>query len=398
MLQVDTWHGIPVALTGEGGQGKTSVGLVAASAYGPPRMFKFDAANATNNAPDPFFGLMYNLPVILDEYTGKDPKVVANQLYGMSTGRGKMRMDQRGKLSEVIYSWDLIPLITGNMNINESMSALHHQVTEAGQVRVFEYVFTNNDAVKPFAGTDVKALLEAELPKNYGLVGRHFIRYIMNHASEIRNWFYDLRAKYGSHTYGAESKERFFVDLIATAEIGGKIFKQLGYIHFDVDAVIQWALQHMVSLRQTRRDSAYSLEDQAARFIQSLHGSVLCTKTYGAIGTTEIPSDMYPIRTGVQARLCTEDHRFLVSFTAFREWCKQNNVQGRTMLEDMIAAGYVRRPIGSELERVYLTRGTVHTGVRQRALEFNYDLLQPARISDTEQRLGTVSHISEARK
>lgn len=393
----DGWHGIPVALTGEGGQGKTSVGIAAASAYGPAHMFKFDAANATNNAPDPFFGLMYNLPVILDEYTGKDPKVVMNQLYSMSTGQGRLRMNQKGGLSDIIFYWNLIPLVTGNMNINETVQVMHGQVASAGQVRVFEYVFKNDEAVKPFEGTNVKALLDSQLPQNYGLVGRHAIRYMMNHVPEIRRKFYELRDKYSKPEYSTDSKERFFIDLIVTAQIGGQIFKQLGFIHFDVDAVVRWALNHMSSLRKTREEFRLTSDDVASRFLASLHGSILCTETYGNAKFSEMASDLYPIRNGVQARLCTKERRFLVSFTAFREWCRSVGLFPNTILDELIADGYVKKPDGT-LNRIYLGKGSSYTTPQQRVIEFNYDMLSPVQLSDTESRIGTVTSISDARK
>jgi Domain of unknown function (DUF927) len=373
MLGVDQWHGIPVGLTGASGQGKTTVGRAAASAYGPPKMFVFNAANMTGNAPDPFLGLMHNLPLVLDEYTGKDPALVSTHLYGMSTGHGRIRLTQKGELSPILFTWNTVPLVTGNTNINEAMQTLARTQADASQVRVFEYSFQGHEAATIFKGENIQEILEHKLSEHYGHVGRTAIRLMMSRRAQLRADFEVLRAKYGHSMVGFDTKERYFVDLIATAELGGRIFKELGYIQWDVDHVISWARKHMEVLRSLRSEGAYSIDDRAAQFIGSLSGSILATKTMGR--TNEPPMDSHQIRGEIKARMAVNDRKFFVSSRAFDEWCRAIGMQASYMRTELTTAGYI---IPSEEPRQFLTKGTNIPSARQRVMEFNFDKVSSA--------------------
>lgn len=373
LLGVDQWHGIPVGLTGPSGQGKTTVAKAALMAYGPVKMCMFEARNATDKSPDAFLGVNHNLPVVLDEYTGKDPGIVANHLYAMSTGSGRTRLNQKGNISEVTHTWDMIQVITGNSNINETMNLLAKSEGTAGQVRVFEYMFQGHETSTIFKDDDIQNIIEHQMSQHYGVAGRNALRYMMNHVSEIKEDFERLRKKYGFEAHGYDSKERYFVDLIATTEIGGKIFAKLGYIQWDVDKVISWARDHMVNLRNLRTSQVSSVDDKIALFLGTLVGHTLVTKTYGR--TNELPMESFPIRGEVKARMAITDKKFYVSAAAFNTWCTAYGIQPSYLRTELFNDKFIT---STEDTRMTLTKGTNIPSTNQRVVEFYFDKISGA--------------------
>lgn len=368
LFSVDTWHGIPVAFTGEGGHGKTSLGMAACSIYGRGSSFVFDTKNSTMNAFDPYVGGLRNLPCVLDELTGRDPRQVSDKLYALSNGGGRERADQKGNMSAVRHKWDLNGLITGNTNITESMHQLERNQADASAVRVFEVTITADNGRNLFNGINVPEMLN-ELQEHYGEIGRIFLRASMMERMKIRDSFLKLRGKLGYESKTYDPRERFFIDLIATAIIGGQMLKNMGYIHFDLARIRDWAMSHIMEMRLMRTESTMTAEDQLAAFFGSLGGHMLYTKDISR-SVVETPMDSHRLYGDVRARIATNSQRAIVSSRAMDEWCSNAGVQPRLFRKQLRDSGYIK--IGAP-EKFTLAIGTNLPSVQERVVEFVYD-------------------------
>ena len=390
LLEVDTWHGIPCALTGEGGQGKTSVGMAACSIYGKGRSFVFDTKNSTMNAFDPFVAGLNNKPCVLDELTGRDPRQVSDKLYALSNGGGKDRADQKGNMSAVRHSWKLNSLITGNTNIMESMHQLEKQQADASSVRIFEITITQDNGSKLFEGANVPELL-TRLQDHYGVIGRLFLQASMYDRIKIREAFLKTRAKLGYESAQYDPRERFYIDLIATAHIAGMILKQMNYIMFDLKKVQEWAMNHIVELRLTRNESTYSAEDQLAAFFNSLVGNIIYTKDVNR-SRVESPMEAHRLSGEVKARVSIGkgSERVIVSSRAMDEWCTRAGVQPRLFRKQLRENGYIKVDAP---EKFTLTLGTNLPSTQERVVEFVYDKVISVA---TPVEVGNVIHLRES--
>jgi hypothetical protein len=370
LFDVDSWHGIPVALTGDGGHGKTSLGMAACSIYGRGKSFVFDTKNSTMNAFDPFVGGLRNLPCVLDELTGRDPRQVSDKLYALSNGGGRDRADQKGNMSAVRHKWDLISLITGNTNITESMHQLEKQQADASSVRIFEITITSENGKRLFEGVNVPERLN-ELSQLYGTIGREFLKASMFDRVKMREAFLNLRSKYGYESSNYDPRERFFIDLIATAIVGGKLLQALGYIKFDLNKVRDWAINHIMEMRLMRNESTYSADDQLAAFFGSIVGHVVYTKEINR-AHLETPMDSHRLLGDVKARISIGKgtERILVSSRAMDEWCTKMGVQPRLFRKQLRENGYIRIDAP---EKFTLTVGTNLPSAQERVVEFVYD-------------------------
>jgi hypothetical protein len=367
LFDVDGWNGIPVALTGEGANGKTSLGRAACSIYGRGESFVFDTKNSTMNAFDPFVAGLNNMPCVLDELTGRDPKQVSDKLYGLSNGGGRDRADQKGNMSAVRHKWKLIGLITGNTNITESMHQLEKERADASAVRVFEILITAQNGAKLFEGVNVPEMLN-RLSEHFGVIGREFTKASMYDRIKLREAFLKVRSKLGYESKTYEPRERFFIDLIATVVVGSKILKAMGYVHFELEKVKDWAMSHIMEMRLMRSESVYTAEDQLAAFFGSLVGHIVYTKD---INRTHIenPMESYRLIGDVKARIAIGkgNERVIVSSRALDEWCTKAALQPRVFRKQLRERGYIK---ADAPEKFTLTLGTNLPSAQERVVEF----------------------------
>ena len=370
LIKDDSWHGIPIALTGPSGLGKSAVGKAACSAYGPLKNFMLEGANATPNAIDPFVGSMHHLPCILDEVTGRDPAVLSAKLYALASGGGRERAGINGRASNVKFLWDTVTLVTGNTNINEGLQQLTKAQSEASQVRVFEYVLEAGTLNRVFAGVDGPSLIEQNLGKqNYGITGRNAIREMMFHREKLVGDFYKVRNLLGRDSSSYDPKERFYVDLISNAYVGATVFRDLGYLKFNINESRDWAVEHIKSLREVRSENAYTSEDRLGQFLASLNGSILVTKHFDGRGVTESALDSFPLRSEIKARMAISSRHLLVTYKAFEEWCHAAKVPPAHLRKSLQDEGF----IVPETVRAVITKGTNIPSAQQRVIEFVYD-------------------------
>lgn len=379
LLGADNWHGIPVALVGPTGLGKSTVCRLACSIYGKGDNFELSAqqGGSTYNAIIARIALMRNLPLLLDEITKRDPEELSALLYGLSNGRPKERVAADGKLIKSDYRWNLLSFITSNNSIIETLPNLKHSdVVEATQIRIFEIALT--PAIKKL-WTDVNFvdLVEHQLGDEYGEVGRVWIPYLLTNQQQIRDEMRALRAKLNAAD-GDNTRERFYRDTIVQVLTATKFARKLGLVDFDVLALARWAQKHVLSLRQTRADTRVASEDRIAHFLGSLNGRTIITQFYRSRrgGPTEIP--MEPVRGAPAARMALRDRTFLVSSRALTEWCVDNEVAPSWLLEQLRQRGYLifaatpdSKPNGSRKER--LARGTTLPSAPEYVFELDYD-------------------------
>lgn len=381
LADADMWHGIPIALTGQGGLGKTTTCKVACSIFGDPRHFAISTneQGSTMNALIQRVALMRNLPIVLDEMTGRSTQDLQGMLYALSNGKPKERSRSDGSLIGADLAWDTISFITGNMNITGMLAQLDKHKAEATQLRCFEIPLPDdfNDTV--FRGINAKDLIEGELlAKQYGAVGDEYLKFILAHKESVAKRLQKMRAGYAPSSQD-ETRERFYYDLIATAMMGGALAAKLGFIKFDLAALKKWAEAHTKTLRASRAAQSYSPEDYFQAFLGDLHGRTVVTQYFK---DARIHKNMEPefvdermVRDPV-ARHAVKDRRFLVTVKAFSEWCNENNVNPSWLKDELDKRGYLRHRVGEGQDRMRIFKGTTLVSSISRCIEFDYDKIE----------------------
>lgn len=377
LAESDLWHGIPIALTGEGGLGKTTTCHVACSMYGSPGRFSISTneLGATMNALISRVGLMRHLPLVLDEMTGRKTEELQAMLYALSNGKPKERNRSDGSLISVTNRWDTMTFITGNMNITAMLGQLDKHRAEATQLRCFEIPLDEGFNDRVFEGLNAKELIEDELlSQNYGAAGHEYLMYVMKNRATITKQLKKLRAKMVP-TSRDETRERFYKDAIATAMLGGMIAHKLGLIKFDLKAVQKWALEHVKSLRTNRNNTLDTVEDYLGEFLSSLHGRTVVTEEFkDARSGPVFEVDTKEVKEPV-ARIAREDKMFFVTTKYFNDWCSKHNVHAKWFRDELDKRALLATAVGQADNRVRLFKGTSLPNAQQRCLQFDYDAL-----------------------
>lgn len=373
----DLWHGIPIALTGEGGLGKTTTCMVACSMYGQPGKFAISTNDlgSTMNALISRVGLMRNLPLVLDEMTGRKTEELQGMLYALSNGKPKERNRADGTLIDANNRWDTTTFITGNMNITSMLAQMDKHRAEATQLRCFEIPLDDGFNDRVFAGMNAKDLIEDQLLRqNYGEAGKQYLQYVIKHRKQIARQLIQLRTKF-SPTSRDETRERFYYDCVATAVLGGVIAKKLGLLDFDIAAVQKWAVNHIKSLRTNRVASLSSVEDYLADFLSTLHGRTVITEKFAdARAGLKYEVDTREVRQPI-ARIAREDKVFYIMNKHFTEWCGDNNVNAKWFKDELDKRGLFVHQQGSTTAKVSIFRGTSLPTTQGTVIQLDYDAL-----------------------
>jgi len=375
---VGNWNGIPVALTGKTGLGKSTICKVGVSIYGnPDKLFIEAGRGATYHALIARVGLARHLPLVFDEVTRRDPKEVQDLLFALSNGKNRERVMRSGVLADPGDKWQTITYITSNDNLAEILSSYDKaQAGEASQIRLFEIALESDLNERIWQNFNAVELIEHQLLKNYGLIGREWLRYIIEHRDKLQEEIRKVRTKYNPNNQ-EETRERFYRDLIATVAVALKHIIRLGWANFDLLSVIKWARQNVIRLR-TQRIDANTPEDLISQFIASLHGGIIMTRHFKDGRNREnIEAPMQDLRQAPVARMAIDDKVFLVTRKCLQEWCVKNKVSASSMLDELMGRGfikYTRTSSGTHYTRKdRIVKGTAIPGSSAVCIEFAYD-------------------------
>lgn len=336
ITEASNWHGIPVALTGTTGLGKTTTCKVATSIYGHCSNFMVASGRdgATMNAMVSRIGTARNLPLIFDELTDRDSDEVSSFLYMLSSGRPKDRNRADGTIIDLGLSWNTISFLTSNKNVTELLFLLDEQaVTEATQIRVFEIELKQED-IGIWKDTNAVELIEHQLIEaNYGHAGRKWLRYVMENRGQLKDEIRKLRTKYTPNS-AEDTRERYYRDLIAAVIVALKHAAKIGLVKFDLVGVAKWAKANTMGLRVRRHSQSLSPDEYIASFLHSLHGRTIITKQFrDGRSTLETPLEL--VRGEPAARMAIDDKVFLVLRKAMADWCQERRLQVSWLVEEM---------------------------------------------------------------
>lgn len=372
LIGSDVAHGLSTALTGESGIAKTMTAAVACALYGDPRKFVIQAneEGTTLRALIGRVGMMRNLPLVMDEITGRDHTEMSSMVFSLANGRAKMRLRSDGTEIDPGMSWATNTFITGNVSITRLLANEDQVKATATQVRCFEIPLTAHYLQTTFSDINAKRVIEHDLlSENYGMIGMKYLRAVVKNQDKIRKQLVAMRSKVQPRNTD-ETRERFFNDLVATVLVAGQIAQSMGFIKFDLANLKRWADNHIIEMRMSRKTSAHNPYDYMQAFLSKMARHTLITETFSGRGKqareTVIPPDFE-----MQARNATKDRRMLVTHKAFKDWCRQQHVNEQWLQEAWVAEGLITL----NMPRERIGKGTSFYSVPVACLDVNYDLV-----------------------
>jgi hypothetical protein len=156
------------------------------------------------------------------------------------------------------------------VSTNESLHSMLYaggHATDAKLARLLEFtvqphpLFTKNSQV----GRQIHAFLMS----NYGLAGQEFMRHLMPMGAEAMKAMLDhaiaeFPAKYGVN-FGGD--ERFWEIGVVLSDLGNKLAKEFGLIHYEYEDATEWAVSELKSMKTSAATNRMDAFDALGEFI-----------------------------------------------------------------------------------------------------------------------------------
>jgi hypothetical protein len=161
----------------ESGTGKSVALELAASFFGHPERYRVTQSTSIV-ASQQRQGLLNSLPFIIDETTNKSRdnfEWLPEFLLDLTQGKGKDRMKQGSNEERINNStWQLLVLLSSNTHVMDYLSGARKHASQAEMFRILELTMS-----KKLKFDSAESEIMKLLKKNYGVVGREFIRWLV---------------------------------------------------------------------------------------------------------------------------------------------------------------------------------------------------------------------------
>ena len=346
LVAADLWHGIPVALTGDSGIGKSTTCMAACSMWGKPGSFLISThkMGTTVNALILQLSIQKNMPLIMDELHGMDQGDLPTLLYALSNGKPKKALTASRRFHTLGAEWDTISFVTSNGHLMSMLAENEEARVEATQVRVFEIQLSESYVRDTFPDLNAKGVIEHDLlSKHYGVVGREYIRSVIRNQDMIAAAIQQKREEM-QPTDKEMTRERFYYDLIATVIVAGMVAKKLGLINFNLSKILQWATDHVKTLRSTRKSMRTGIEDKLTSIIGELSRRMVRTKRYprGRVRASDIEGVDSRVVTNPCARYSSEEKVLVITSRGLQEICHEKKFGYMKLLNELKNGGFIR--------------------------------------------------------
>ena len=377
LMGSSNWHGLPLAFTGHGGTGKSTAAKIACGFYGNPEFMERQTGEqgSTLNAAIKRIAIMGSLPMLLDEFSGRQPDELTRTGYALANGRDKERLGSNGKFATVGGQWFKNSFITSNDSLHESISKLPAGYrVEATQLRFFEVQLPENFRTETFPDI-TQSFIENHMDNVYGEACRPFIRFIIKNHDWVRRQITAARGKFNPES-NEDNKERFYRDTIVTALVAGKIAEKLGLIMFDLKGMKKWAITEVERMRESRKETNTDIGEHIAQFISTLPGRLIITKHFNDARAKNKETPMEILRAPAVGRVCIDDKKVYITAKTVNDWCKDHGVAPTTMKEELDKGGYIIYAAdGSPSIKCYIGSGSTVPSGQARCYEFKYSKL-----------------------
>jgi hypothetical protein len=220
----------------ESGQGK-SVGIDGAtSVWGNGealRLINFD----TQVARAITWGVLGNLPCVLDDIAHKDAEQARDFIQRFTDGRDKMRGTRDGEIRHLLANWQTILVTSSNHSLVDMITSIGGTAAMAYRILHFEASLPA-DVNKRDGESNRREML-----KNWGHAGDAYLRYLL--LPEVLAWAKESVVSVSQNLidkYGFSTEHRFWVRTLACTFVAHAIIHKMGLVTFPVNVISDWAI------------------------------------------------------------------------------------------------------------------------------------------------------------
>ena len=249
-------------LSRESGSGKTTVLHAINSIYGRPKELLMSPKD-TYNSRLQRLGVMQSLCATMDEITNMAPEQMSNQIYDVTSGKGKNRMKSQENAERLNHSkWALGLVSSSNRSVTDSLLSIK-SFPEGELMRILE------PHIKPDEYDDATWSKRhfGRLMNNYGHAIEPYATALVSQLPMVRAKMLEVQENVDK---AAEIKntERYWSAMATIAITGGTIAKTLGLHDIPIKPVFNYAVNLIKETRARNREYLFDTEDYLGGFLQ----------------------------------------------------------------------------------------------------------------------------------
>ena len=317
-----------LSASGDTGLGKSTIMEACASVWGDPAKIVVRGGDegSTRAAVEVLSGAMHNLPVMLDEITGRQAKDVAALIFNYSGGKGKIRSTAQGGIRSDTATWSNLLLVNANTDEYERISSVFRESAQH-LVRLVQLEFVATSAISK-AEADI---LKRSVFEHYGHAGPVFVEFVVQNYIKVRNRVRDVNAQIDKRVQ-AKSEERFWTAWAACAIVAAEIAVQLDILPgFPVSNDADWIVRQIDHIRARVKGQLPVASELMAEFLDA---HLDATLTIGAKGASNIDNVLHKPTRELSVRIEIDNHTAWINRAVFRHYCVEQGLNfNRSLLE-----------------------------------------------------------------
>jgi len=363
----------------EKGLGKSTAGKLGLGIYGDPKVLVRTKQQTTAKAFNAHCGVMNSLPVMLDEATNVEPRILSEIAYTFSQGTPSQGLNPDGSMRTTLHSWSTSMLCNANRSLIGTVGA-GKAYADAEMGRILEYQFTRVSNLEKAEADEV--LHEAE--KVYGHMGQVYIQYLVQNREKVVEFLVQVQKRIDKRI-NASVADRFHSIGVSSTIAGLLIAKKLGLISFDMEALTDWIVAKVRKLHNQIQENLPPVTDIIGNMLSELNNGFIVTNIEGdARNSTKVAIiTNHPKGQVVTGRLIQEDGILYVQQKVINQWCAKNQADYNEMWLTAVSNGWA----SGEVVNYPLGKGTKEYGmspVRCWKLDVNKMMGDPASEKITE--------------
>lgn len=330
------------AYSPDGGEGKSTVALMALGIYGNPAMLKRTKQQTTEKAFYAHCSVMNTLPVLMDETTTMSADAIEHLIYTMSEGKGRSILLPDGTMRKAAAGWSTIALTTANrpfgntlMASKQNSFALHRRMIEARFHRVTKLTKETADDLMLRSRTV------------YGVAGPKFVAWLVDNRNEAVEMLIRHKKIFGKRI-AARPQDQFMVATAACVLAGVEIANKLGLVTFDLEALTDWLVRRVQNMVTVAEESITRPEDTLGTMLSELQVGVIVTLIEGDGRSHSKAEVIHHPRGGViHGRYIVEAGRLYIQQNSIRKWCSANQADYNELWRVACERGWVAPSLAS---------------------------------------------------
>jgi Domain of unknown function (DUF927) len=380
-LVAATGHtGIVINGYGVSGISKSTACRVGHSMWANPAMMA--GTQATTNAIENRVSTSGSLPMYFDDWRDtREQSTFINLIFGMTQGRGKLRLD-RSSQPKPINTFRTLLIMTTNDALSEHIIE-HTKMTEAGIYRLFEFEVTKNTTGAGMINIADGANRDRTLDGNYGVAGKIYAEFLGKNASKVFKEVHALYRSLVTKLNGTQS-ERFWIAAITVIYMGAHYGNQLGITEIDLADLFKFLIDRLQSMRGELRKGAQDFSkssvvlDQVANYINDRPQQTVMTELlWDQPGNPGASYDAKPIgnfqnlRGRLAIRAAKTDKKLRLSVLDFSEWARRKGYQPRALVKSIL-----NLQLAKEVKGTITARTGLRVGKTSQEKLLQFDLAQ----------------------